>query len=248
MTPWPRLSGQGDDGAAFGCNGSYLVVRQLAQDVAGFSRYLDERSRGPDGTPSPEAREKLAAKMVGRWRSGAPVVRARDRDDPDLGVDNSFGYAAVDPHGHLCPLGAHIRRSNPRDALGSDPARALELANRHRIMRRGRVYGPPLDDPLHRDDGRERGLLFMCINANIERQFEFVQHSWCNNPKFDDLYDEQDPILGAEQAGGRSFTLQGAPIRTRVRGMPAFVTVRGGGYFFLPGIRALRMLADVRPG
>lgn len=242
LTPWPRLSRPQGDGQGFGRNGTYLVVRQLAQDVAGFWRFLDERSRGPDGAADAEARERLGAKLVGRWRSGAPLVRAPHRDDPDLGADNSFGYADVDPHGHRCPLGAHIRRSNPRDALGSDRRRALELANRHRIMRRSRVYGPALDDPLAGDDERERGLFFLCVNANIERQFEFVQHSWCNNPKFGDLYDEQDPLLGTDPSG--TFTMQGHPLRSRVRGIPSFVTVRGGAYFFLPGIRALRMLAE----
>ena len=248
LTPWPRLSavGGGADGTAFGVNGTYLVVRQLAQDVAGFWQFLDKSTKRSDGSADPEARELLGAKLVGRWRSGAPLVRSEHRDDPDLGTDNSFGYAEVDPHGHRCPLGAHIRRSNPRDALGSDRSRALELANNHRLVRRGRVYGPGLDDPLAGDDQRERGLFFICVNANIERQFEFVQHSWCNNSKFDDLYDEQDPLLGA--GGARSFTLQAAPLRRRVHGMPSFVTTRGGAYFFLPGVRGLRMLATYGPG
>lgn len=243
LTPWPRLSGAGGD--RFGVNGSYLVVRQLAQDVAAFWRFADGASRDGGGAPDPEGRELLAAKMVGRWRSGAPLVRSHHRDDPDLGTDNSFGYADVDPYGHRCPLGAHIRRSNPRDALGSDRSRALELANHHRLLRRGRVYGPGLDDPLGGDDGRERGLFFVCVNANIERQFEFVQHSWCNNSKFDHLYDEQDPLLGGGPS--RSLTLQASPIRRRVHGMPSFVTVKGGAYFFLPGIRGLRMLGAYEP-
>jgi len=122
---------------------------------------------------------------------------------------------------------------------------ALSLVNMHRILRRGRVYGPPLDDPLGGDDGLERGLFFMCLNASIERQFEFVQHSWCNNTKFAGLYDERDPVAGDQPDQGGHFTLQERPIRRRGSGLPRFVTVRGGGYFFLPGIDALRMLSEL---
>lgn len=240
-TPWPRLLGaDGDPG--FGRNGTYLVARQLAQDVAGFWSFLDDRTRRPDGTRDREAMELLAAKLVGRWPSGAPLVRAHHRDDPDLAADNAFGYAAVDPHGERCPLGAHIRRSNPRDAIGADPVRALVLSNRHRILRRGRVYGPGLDDVLGGDDGRDRGLHFLCLNANIERQFEFVLHTWANNPKFAGLYDEYDPITGTQPDGGGPYTLPASPIRSRVQGLRSFVTVRGGAYFFMPGIAGLRRL------
>jgi Dyp-type peroxidase family len=243
LTPWPKLTTPGRADDNFGRNGTYLVVRHLAQDVAAFYRFLDQSTKGPNGEGDPDEAEWLAAKLVGRWRSGAPLVRSHHRDDPDLGSDNSFGFAAIDPYGQRCPLGAHIRRSNPRDSLGPNPTKALELANLHRLIRRGRVYGPELENPLGGDDGQERGLLFMCVNANIERQFEFVQHTWCNNPKFAGLYDEQDPMLANQPTGGGSFTVQDAPIRERVRGMPSFVTVRGGAYFFLPGIRALRLLA-----
>ncbi len=248
LTPWPKLALPGGAGDGFGRNGTYLVVRHLAQDVAGFWSFLRESTRDAEGREDPERREWLGAKLVGRWRSGAPLVRASHRDDPDLGEDNAFGYAATDPFGHRCPVGAHIRRSNPRDSLGSKPGRALELANLHRIMRRSRVYGPRLEDLLGPDDGRDRGLVFICINANIERQFEFVQQSWCNNPKFGGLYDEQDPLLGNDPEAGKSFTLQDAPFRRKVGGVPSFVAVRGGAYFFLPGIRGLRMLASLDRG
>lgn len=242
LTPWPKVrtdNGVGDD---FGCNGTYLVVRHLVQDVAGFHQFLEQETR-IDGGSDPEGRARLGAKMVGRWQSGAPLVKSPHRDDRDLATDNAFGYADWDPHGERCPIASHIRRSNPRDSLGKEPAKALELANLHRIIRRGRVYGPALAKPLEGDDGQERGLFFMCVNANIERQFEFVQHSWCNNAKFAGRYDEQDPLVATQPEGGGSFTLQGTPIRTRVNGIPTFVTTRGGGYFFLPGIRALRHLA-----
>lgn len=245
LTPWPKLSLPGSPGEDFGRNGTYLVFRHLAQDVAGFWSFLDDATKDASAGSDREEMERLGAKLVGRWPSGAPLVRSHHRDDPDLGTDNSFGYAAVDPYGQRCPLGAHIRRSNPRDALGSNPDKALELANLHRVMRRGRVYGPGLDDPLGGDDGRERGLLFMCVNANIERQFEFVQHTWCNNVKFAGLYDERDPLLGTSPDDGGNFTVQAAPVRQRFRGMPSFVTVRGGAYFFLPGLRALAALASL---
>lgn len=243
LTPWPKVrtdDGPGDD---FGCNGTYLVVRHLAQDVAGFNKFLEQATQTEDGRSDPEERAKLGAKMVGRWQSGAPLVKSPHRDEPDLGTDNAFGYAEWDPHGERCPVASHIRRSNPRDSLGKDPAKALELANLHRIIRRARVYGPELAEPLKGNDRQERGLFFMCVNANIERQFEFVQHTWCNNPKFAGRYDEPDPLVATQPEGGGSFTIQGSPIRTRVKGIPTFVTTKGGGYFFLPAIRALRHLA-----
>ena len=242
LTTWPRLSSRAG-GAEFGRNGTYLVFRHLKQDVAGFWQFVDGRTRRPDGTSDPEARGRLAAKMVGRWPSGAPLVKAPHRDDPELGTDNSFGYASWDPHGMRCPIASHVRRTNPRDSLTGKPARALELANLHRVMRRGRVYGPGLDDPLAGDDGQDRGLFFICLNANIERQFEFIQHTWCNNPKFAGLYDEPDPMTVNQPARGGRFTVQDQPVRRRVSGIPTFVTTRGGGYFFLPGVAALRCLA-----
>jgi len=234
-TPWPRLNVGVADGASFGQNGTYLVVRQLAQDVAGFYRYLDQQAGGD----AAEA-DRLGAKMVGRWRSGAPLVKAGDHDDLDLGTDNSFGYAGL-----RCPIGAHIRRTNPRDSLRPPPEEALRLANLHRILRRGRVYGPGLESPLGGDDGVERGLFFLCLNANIERQFEFIQHTWANNSHFDGLYDEPDPLMATQPDGGANFTIPEEPVRRRLLGVPSFVTTRGGAYFFLPGISAVRQLASL---
>jgi Dyp-type peroxidase family len=229
----------------FGRNGTYLVARQLEQDVFGFRRFVRHAAPALDGRSGPEAEERLAAKLVGRWRSGAPLVRSPHRDDADLATDNAFGYAAVDPYGERCPIGAHIRRANPRDALTSEPGRALEITNQHRIIRRGRVYGKGLPDDATEDDGVERGLFFLCVNANIERQFEFVQQTWLNNRKFGQLYDDQDPVMGTPPDDGGIFTVQRSPVATRVHELPNFVTVRGGAYFFLPGLRALRALAGV---
>ena len=242
-----------------GRNGSYLVFRQMAQHVATFWQFLDATTRRADGTSDVDAQTKLAAKMVGRWPSGAPLVNA-PLADPDNGVpqaspDNAFEYAEKDPHGFACPVGSHIRRANPRDALGPDPATALASARRHRLMRRGRSYGERLADP-YVDDGAERGLHFICLNSDIERQFEFVQQTWIDNPVFAGLYDERDPLIGqrvtghgdspdGEGGGDPIMTIQAEPLRRRVHGLGHFVTVLGGAYFFLPGIRALRYLGSL---
>jgi Dyp-type peroxidase family len=228
--------------ADLGRNGSYLVLRQLRQDVDGFWRFVEQASRG-DGLADPDASTRLAAKMVGRWPNGAPLARAPDHPVDNLGHANDFGYADGDAAGLGCPVGAHIRRANPRDALDpeSGPGQSVRSVNRHRLLRRGRAYGDP-------SDPEERGIHFICLNANIARQFEFVQHTWLNNPKFAGLYDDTDPLVATHQdVDGRTFTVQAHPFRQRVTGLPTFVTVRGGAYFFLPGMRALRFLAGL-PG
>ncbi len=236
----PRDVG-GSGRADLGRNGSYLVFRQLAQDVGGFWRWADAATRRSDGTSDPAARLRLAAKMVGRWPSGAPLTLARDADDPKLADANDFGYHEDDAHGGGCPVGAHIRRSNPRDSRDPRPgsSRSLEINRRHRIVRRGREYGAalPPDQAVHGDDGIERGLHFICLNANIQRQFEFVNHTWLNNPKFGELYDDADPFF----APG-AFTIPTDGVRERFTEVPRFVTVKGGAYFFLPGLAALRYL------
>ncbi len=166
-------------------------------------------------------------------------------DNPELQNENNFTYYPKDPNGLACPIGSHIRRCNPRDSLGPDPATALNSANRHRLLRRGRSYGPPQEDPLV-DDGAERGLHFICLNSDIERQFEFVQQTWVNNPVFDGLDGEVDPLVGDLLRGDSIFTVQGEPLRRRVEGLSRFVVTKGGAYFFLPGVRALKYLASLR--
>ena len=238
--------------ADFGRNGSYLVFRQLSQDVQAFWDYCEQATLRPDGSVDTEARTRLAAKMVGRWPSGAPLALAPDADDPALAVANDFGYHAEDPHGLRCPVGAHVRRSNPRDSLDPQPGsrRSIDVGKRHRLLRRGRKYGPLLarDELLSagapgewRDD--DRGLHFICLVGNIARQFEFVQRTWINSPRFAGLYDNPDPLMGPEPPGGRTFTVPAHPVRERHTGLPRFVTTRGGAYFFLPGLAALRRLA-----
>jgi Dyp-type peroxidase family len=254
LPPDPGGSGQAD----LGCNGTYLVLRQLEQDVDGFWRYVAQATRRPDGSADRCAQEVLAARLVGRWPSGAPLVKAPDQDDPTLAQDNDFGYHHTDPLGLACPLGAHIRRANPRDSLDPRPGTdaSLRINSLHRLLRRGRSYGPAED--AYRPPGPAgpaagsgtagaTGLHFICLAANLARQFEFVQHTWLNDPTFNGLYDDSDPLVGSGQSRGRTFTVPTRPVRRRYQGLPQFVRTRGGAYFFLPGIAALRYLAQL-PG
>jgi Dyp-type peroxidase family len=228
-----------------GRNGSYLVFRQLVQRVAQFWQFLDKATCAPNGVSNPEARDRLGAKFVGRYKSGAPLALCPERDNPELQNENNFAYYDKDPHGIACPIGSHIRRSNPRDFLGPDPATALNSANRHRILRRGRSYGHHLENVLV-DDGADRGLHFICLNSDIERQFEFVQQTWLNNPVFAGLDGEVDPLVGNLQKGDSIFTVQAEPLRQRVHNLSRFVVMKGGAYFFLPGLQALKYLASLR--
>jgi Dyp-type peroxidase family len=239
----------------FGRNGSYLVFRQLQQDVSTFWRVMDEAARRPDGSSDPEARTRLAAQMIGRWPSGAPLALSPDRDDPSLADADEFSYRELDPHGVKCPIGSHARRMNPRDALELDRSgkESLQLVKGRRIMRRPRSYGPPLAASMHADDlanaandGVERGLHFISFQASIRRQFEFLQQTWGINEKFAGLYEDKDPLLASREPGDPGiFTLPGVPVRRRLHRLPRFVQVRGGGYFFMPGRRAVRFLSTL---
>ena len=232
--------------ADFGRNGTYVVFRQLAQDVRAFWRFVDQAADG-----DAQKRTWLAAHMVGRWPGGAPLTLSPDADDPFLSTANDFTYQYADALGLQCPIGAHVRRSHPRDSLDPAPgtARSVELDKRHRLLRRGREYGPPVSsETLFADappDDPERGLFFICLGANIGRQFEFVQHSWVNNPKFDRLYDEPDPVVGYHPAGADNFSIPQDPVRLKLKNLPQFVTTRGGAYFFLPSVRALKYLSSL---
>lgn len=217
----------------FGRNGSFLVVRQFEQHVDDFAAYCSFAARtkarehdDPSITP-----DWIAAKMMGRWQDGSSLVRNPEgrRDRPS---DNTFSYGVEDPQGLRCPFGAHIRRSNPRDSLGDDHAAQVRIGKRHRILRVGRTY---------ETEKGEKGLLFMCLNADIERQYEFMQQTWVSAPSFHGLPREKDPAIGANEGKGR-FTIprwEGSVVLT---GMPSFVTTRGGGYFFMPGRAALRYM------
>ena len=218
-------------------NGTFVAIRKFHMDVAGFRRYLRAQAS------SPEEEELIAAKMVGRWRSGAPLVLAPDRDDPALGADgnrnNDFGYAD-DMKGLKCPFSAHIRRVNPRDALKDD----VVAVNLHHFLRRGTNYGPPLPEGVLEDDGAERGGVFLLIGAHLHRQFEFIQSQWVTDGNFISHGTEQDPLIGNNEGDG-VFTIPRVPVRRRLHGLPSFVAVRGGEYAFMPGLRALRWISNL---
>jgi deferrochelatase/peroxidase EfeB len=244
-----------------GRNGSYLVYRQLAQDVRGFWSWLASRA-GRAGAID------LAERLVGRQVTGEPLAALH------VTRKNDFNFAG-DPDGRCCPIGAHIRRANPRSGddphgnrgflrnilaslgLGGTPMHdAVASARFHRVLRRGRAYGPVVDPAEAMGDGHpsgeEAGLHFICLNASLARQFEFVQGAWVASAYFAGLSCERDPIVGNRLTdnGGRAtdafaYTDQEGCPRI-LGGLPQFVTVRGGAYFFLPGLRGLgHILADV---
>jgi Dyp-type peroxidase family len=214
-------------------NGSYVAYRRLQEHVGAFRDFLRENGKTRD------EQELLAAKLMGRWRSGAPLVLAPDKDDPVLGADpqrnNDFNYKQMDPHGYAVPLGSHCRRMNPRDTAAN--------MNRRRMIRRGGTYGPHLPDDAP-EDGIERGIAAFIVCASLIRQFEFAQNVWVNDRNFHELGNERDPVCG-NQDGTLEFKIPKRPIRKKITGLPAFTTVRGGAYFFLPGLRALRYLASL---
>ncbi|AFM16049.1 putative iron-dependent peroxidase [Mycolicibacterium chubuense NBB4] len=214
-------------------NGSFMAYRRLQEHVGTFREYL------ADNAGTAEEQELLAAKFMGRWRSGAPLVLAPHADDPELGADpmrnNDFNYEEMDPLGYACPLGSHARRLNPRDTAAN--------MNRRRMIRRGATYGPALPDGAP-DDGVDRGIAAFIICASLVRQFEFAQNVWINDKTFHELGNEHDPICGT-QDGTLDFTVPKRPIRKVHKGIPAFTTLRGGAYFFLPGLTALRYLATL---
>ena len=227
--------------AALSDNGSYLVYRKLRQDVAGFRALL---ARAAQLYPGGE--DLLAAKIVGRWRDGTPLALAPDGRDPDLVADASantaFSYGD-DPDGRRCPVGSHIRRTNPRASLPFEG----KLVNRHRLIRRGIPYGEPLP-PEAPDDGEDRGVIFMCLQASISRQFEFVQAQWLNDGNAFHLGDDQDVLLGPQdQPGPRKMTVPGSP-PFFLGPLSRLVSVRGGEYFFCPGLNGLRFLAALGSG
>jgi Dyp-type peroxidase family len=222
-----------------GRNGTYLAFRKFHQQVADFRRFLAESGSTED------ERALVAAKVLGRWPSGAPLMLAPEHDDPELGADpqrnNNFRYFDADPQGLICPLGAHIRRVNPRDALKGTISSDV---NRHRILRRGTTYGPMLPEGVLDDDGASRGIIFIFMGASLTRQFEFVTSQWINDGNFVGLDEEKDALVGNNDGTG-TFTIPQRPIRRRLTGLHRFVVTRGGEYCFLPSIRALRWLCDL---
>jgi len=228
----------------FGRNGSYLVVRELHQYVAEFWGALEDAAakiRKQERDATYITADWLAERIVGRDIDGnllcpGGTLPPNKYDMPQ----NDFGFFDDDRYGLGCPLGSHVRRANPRDSLAKNEnakQTLLNAANSHRILRRARKFGPP---PTRRDanDNQERGLLFMCLNTDIARQFEFVQQTWILNKNFATLFDETDPLVGP--AG--PFTVPQQPLR-RIVDVRTFIQMAGGEYFFLPSIPALNYLA-----
>jgi Dyp-type peroxidase family len=232
-----------------GLNGSFGVFRILRQDVAEFERFLARHRSAIDP-------ELLAAKMCGRWRNGVPLALSPTTDTPDppllLSGFNDFDYVPSpgnpagfdDRQGVRTPLGAHIRRANPRGETVQGGG-----GHDHRLVRRGLPYGPVYDPA--RPDGEERGLLGFFINASIERQFEFVMQAWVNDGGFAAGLpsDETDPLAG-DQHASTDFTLpQASPASPlKLSGLSRFVTTRGSAYYFLPSVSGLRFLSGIGSG
>ena len=241
-----------------GKNGSYLVIRQMKQDVSGFeecvtklARKLADHPGSPKQLSLGELVVWLKAKAVGRWPDGTSLVRypfrpgtgwakcvaGRDDCSKDVKPDNSFLLGSEDPEGFRCPFGAHIRRTNPRESFAPGSMEQLAIVNRHRILRVGRPYGPQNGES---GDGC-RGLLFMCLNGDLERQFEFIQQTWVMSRHFHGLTGDVDAIIGRGKEGGQLTipTPQGPLV---ISGFKDFVTVCGGAYFFLPSRSAIQYL------
>ena len=254
------------DNINFGINGSYMVLRDMQQDVKAFWKKI--LSDGGDPL-------KIASKMVGRWPNGIPLVMADTEAEAiklkqekaklntgDLTAFlNDFEYYDNDKDGLKCPIGAHIRRGNPKDSKNENPKLPNEVSNKHRILRRGKSYGRPLVESmevkdmiaaLDNPDTEERGLNFICFNSDIKRQFEFIQQTWMNNTNFVGLYDEVDPIIGVQHQYDQNtklvkmmptkFTEPACPYRHKYDNIPPFVKIRAGGYFFFPGLKAIKFL------
>jgi Dyp-type peroxidase family len=256
----------------FGRNGAFIVIRELAQDVDGFEAFAARKAaellgEAPSATQAayrdlykligqfPD-RDWIKAKLMGRWPNGRPLIgnpvnrAGQIADDPAClaaETENDFTYGSDDPQGLACPFGAHIRRTNPRDSKQPGDVKEQIITNRHRLLRRGRTYVRQASD-----GSIEKGLVFAAVCADLERQFEFVQQAWANASSFHGLSNEPDPIFGADcpdpatgDTAPRGFTIPTPAGPIKLNGMQNFVTVKAGGYFFLPSRSALTWLTDV---
>jgi Dyp-type peroxidase family len=227
--------------APLGRSGTYMVWRKLYQDVALWRRVMRDAATLYEGGDE----HKLSAKVVGRWANGAPLVEHPDRApatfDPKTPGGNDFRYDK-DKDGMRCPLGSHVRRSNPRDALGFEG----HLSFRHRMIRRGMPYGKELPEGVLQDDGSDRGLVFVSFQGSISRQFEGVQVQWLNAGNIFGLGHDKDFLLGDPNGTGK-MTIQGKP-PFFLAPQEVFVRTRGGEYLFVPGMTALAALADGTAG
>ncbi len=222
-----------------GRNGTYVGLRKYQSRVGAFNRFLRENCQ------TDQERELLAAKLVGRWRSGAPLTLAPTEDDAVLGEDpqrnNDFTYTS-DPQGKRVPLGCHMRRMNPRDTKMP----VLTDVNIHRIIRRSTTYGAPYDRNAisEHDDEDARGIYFLFISAKAMNTLEFLQREWINDGNFMNLGSERDPIVGLQDEEA-PFTIRKEPVRHRIHGIETFNVLRGGEYLFMPSLSALNWLAGL---
>lgn len=218
-----------------------MVYRPMDQNVDGFTDYV-EREAGRLGLPV----ELIRAKIVGRWSDGTPLALSPEREDPLIADDrrraNDFLYrearngVPADPDGYGCPLGAHVRRANPRDALPGGGERSM----RHRIIRRGMPYGAR--------GSADSGLAFVCYSASIADGFEFIQRTWCNTGSEMGLGTERDPLLQQGNPGELTgMVIQSPDNETVVMRPPEepFVTVRGCEYLFVPSRRGFEWLTSL---
>jgi Dyp-type peroxidase family len=242
---------EGSDKKDLGRNGTYFVLRQLKEDVDGFWNFLNEKTKNEHGSIDADGSTKLAAKMMGRWPGGAPLVKYPDKDPGILSDDNDFVYTDTDKLGLKCPFGSHVRRTNPRDNFEeSGPSESLQLTKKHRIMRRVRSYGEKFTGSATNHKPKEEvGVLFGCFNADISRQFEFIQYTWANYPKFKQLYSDPDPLIGVrenpEPGTEQKFTIPQETANKYVTGLKSFVTVKGGAYFFFPSVTVVEYLSTI---
>lgn len=220
-----------------GKNGSFMIFRKYQSQVADFNKYLK------DNTNSPEEAELLGAKMVGRWKSGAPLILAPEKDDEKIGGDadknNAFSFKD-DEFGKKCPFSSHIRRMNPRDSKTF----VLEDERLHRIIRRSVTFGDIVPSDVTKDDGKERGQYFMGISANAMGTLEFLLKQWANDGNSQNLGTEKDPLIGVQDKDGL-FTMPADPLVKRYRGLSTFNIVKGGEYCFIPSLSALQWISDL---
>ena len=226
-----------------GRNGSFGAFRILKQEVAGFENFLETAAPAINLTP-----DQLAGKLLGRWRSGQPLALCpaapcpvpSDRLNMFLYNGAAPGQSAPDPKGVACPIGAHIRRGNPRDEIV-----AGFFTQQARIMRRNLPYGPPFN-PQQPDDGIERGLVGYFINADFANQFQFLMSQWMNLDNFTGgMITGVDPLIGANSASSSVFTIPTSPTSSvKVSGFERFVITRGSAYCFLPSMTGLRYIAS----
>jgi Dyp-type peroxidase family len=228
----------------FGFNGSYLVIRQIEQDVDGFNGYCNQAAKtlaANKAVPLATA-DFVAEKLIGRRKDGRAMTSNNANDE----VDNNFRYQEQDPQGLACPLGSHVRRANPRDSLGKDSDLQMGLVNRHRLLRVGRSYlNEQMDNDSKGSSKSNTGIMFMCLNANIERQFEFVQQTWLQNTKFNGLYKASDPLSAGKCPMNQEFALPTPNGNVALPALASFTTVKGSGYFFLPSRQSLALLASL---